>query len=306
MNMFNKIVADTLPYMPKKIVWIFSKRYVAGEKIEDGIAKSKMLNSQNMEVTVDLLGEFIHTLEEAETNKNDYLNIIERFTEDNVKGSFSVKPTSFGLLIDKEKCYRLIREVVESAAKRNKFVRIDMEDSQCTSSEIELFKRLLAEFPNHVGLVLQAYLRRTRNDIIDLTAYSKQNGLPLNIRLCKGIYIEPEEIAYHDFHHVRHHFLKDLELLLQNNAYVGIATHDPFLVNESYELITEYNKSPESYEFQMLYGVTPNLRDSIIQKGHIMRIYVPFGVDWFGYCSRRIKENPKMVSDIIKALFIRG
>ena len=208
--MFNKIVADTLPFMPKKLVWIFSKRYVAGEKIEDGIAKSKMLNSQNMEVTVDLLGEFIHTLEEAEINKNEYLGIIERFTEDHVKGSFSVKPTSFGLLIDKEKCYRFIREVVKSAAKRNKFVRIDMEDSQCTSSEIELFKRLLAEFPNHVGLVLQAYLRRTRNDIIDLTAYSKENGLPLNIRLCKGIYIEDEEIAYRDFHQVRHHFLKDL------------------------------------------------------------------------------------------------
>ncbi|MBN1926589.1 MAG: proline dehydrogenase family protein [Prolixibacteraceae bacterium] len=304
--MINKIVADTLPYMPKKFVWLFSKRYVAGEKIEDSIAISKMLNAQKMVVTVDLLGEFIHSIEQAEANKIEYLKIIERFSDENIKGNFSIKPTSFGLLIDKEKCYSFVKDVVACAAKRYNFVRIDMEDSKCTSLEIELFKRLLEEYPGNVGLVLQAYMKRTRNDIFDLIDFTLQKGLPLNIRLCKGIYIESDAIAYRDFHQVRHHFLKNLELMLRNNVYVGIATHDSFLVNESFELIREYKKEPGSYEFQMLYGVTPGLRGSIVEKGHTMRIYVPFGRDWLGYCSRRIKENPKMVSDIVKALFIRG
>ena len=209
-------------------------------------------------------------------------------------------------MIDAEECYRNIREVVVEVAKHNSFVRIDMEDSSCTDKEIELFIRLKKEFPVNVGLVLQAYMKRTYSDIERLIAEVHTPEAPLNIRLCKGIYVEPEEIAYTDFHQVRHHYLTDLELMLKNGVYVGIATHDQFLVNEAYELIKKYKVTKDKYEFQMLYGVTPALRDSIVALGHKMRIYVPFGKEWFGYCSRRIKENPKMVTDIIKAVFVRG
>jgi proline dehydrogenase len=303
--MLNKLIVNILPYMPKKLIWVFSKRYIAGETIEEGLLASKLLNQQNIEVTVDLLGEFIETLVEAEANKKMYLEIIERFTEEMVNGNFSLKPTMFGLLINKEVCYSYILEIVKLAASYNKFVRIDMEDSRCVDSEIELFRKLHAEFPKNVGLVLQAYLRRTQEDLKNLLDLHT-NEIPLNFRLCKGIYVEPEKIAYKKYHEVRDQFLINLEFMLKNNMYVGIATHDRFLVENSYRLIEKYKVPGNKYEFQMLYGVTPELRQSVIDNGHRMRVYVPFGKQWFRYSSRRLKENPKMAQHIIKALFIRG
>jgi proline dehydrogenase len=303
--MLNKLIANILPYMPKKLVWVFSRRYIAGETIEEGLLASKLLNEQNIEVTVDLLGEFIETLDEAVANKEHYLKIVEQFTQEMVKGNFSLKPTMFGLLIDKDACYRYIREVVALAAQKDTFVRIDMEDSQCVDPEIELFRKLHKEFPQNVGLVVQAYLRRTHADLDGLKELNTEDA-PLNFRLCKGIYIEPEKIAYKKYDEVREHFLKDLEFMLKNKMYVGIATHDQFLVESSYKLIEKYQVPQNRYEFQMLYGVTPDLRQSIIDSGHKMRVYVPFGKQWFNYSTRRLKENPKVASHIIKALFIRG
>jgi len=303
--MLNKLIANILPHMPKKLVWIFSKRYIAGETIEEGILATKLLNEKGIKTTIDLLGEFIQTIEEAEDYKNQYLEIIERCTTENIQGNFSLKPTMFGLLIDKEVCYTYIREIVALAAQKNSFVRIDMEDSQCVDLEIELFRRLKSEFPSNVGLVVQAYLRRTLNDLESLKDLNSEN-IPLNFRLCKGIYVEPESIAYKNFKEVQDNFLNDLEFMFKNKMYVGIATHDKRLVNESYRLIEKYDVPKNKYEFQMLYGVTPELRRSIVEKGHLMRVYVPFGKHWFGYSTRRLKENPKMATDIIKALFVRG
>lgn len=303
--MLNKLIANILPYMPKKLVWVFSRRYIAGETIGEGLLASKLLNEQNIEVTVDLLGEFIETLDEAVANKEHYLKIVEQFTQEKVKGNFSLKPTMFGLLIDKDACYRYIREVVALAAQKDTFVRIDMEDSQCVDLEIELFRKLHKEFPHHVGLVVQAYLRRTHADLEGLNELHSE-ATPLNFRLCKGIYIEPEKIAWKKYDEVREHFQQDLEFMLKNNIYVGIATHDQFLVESSYKLIEKYQVPNTRYEFQMLYGVTPDLRQSIIDSGHKMRVYVPFGKQWFNYSTRRLKENPKVASHIIKALFIRG
>jgi proline dehydrogenase len=302
--MLNQIVANTLPYFPKKFVWMFSKRYVAGENIDDGIITSRGLNQRGIFVTVDLLGEFINSIKEAEKNKDEYLKIVDRFQSEKIKGNFSIKPTSFGMLVDEEKCYEYIREVVIKASEMKSFVRIDMEDSQCTSREIELYKRLKSEFPLSVGLVLQAYLKRTSSDIEALIQSSHSPESPLNFRLCKGIYVEPEEISYKNPHEIRQHYLSDLDLMLKNGVNVGIATHDEFLVKEAMQRIEKYQVPKNKYEFQMLYGVTPTLRDMIVKKGHTMRIYVPYGKDWFGYCSRRLKENPRMVNDIIKAMFI--
>lgn len=303
--MFNKFIASILPYFPKKFIWIFSKSYISGETVEDAMRVSKEFNRNKIKVTLDVLGEFIKTLEEAEENKKEYLNLIEVTFRSGVDGNFSLKPTSFGLLIDREVCYRYIREIVAKAASYNSFIRIDMEDSPCTDMEIELFRRLKKEFPGNVGLVVQAYLKRTLNDIKGLSDLDSVKYL-LNFRLCKGIYIEPEAIAYKKYEEVNQHFLEDLEYMLKNKIYVGIATHDKPLIEGAYNLIKKYNVPPNMYEFQMLYGVTPKLRESIVNEGHTMRVYVPFGVKWFGYSTRRLKENPKMASHIIKALFYKG
>ncbi|WP_372649204.1 proline dehydrogenase family protein [Draconibacterium sp.] len=303
--MLNKLIANMLPYMPKKLVWVFSKRYIAGESMEEGLLASKLLNEKGIEVTVDILGEFITRLHEAEKNRDEYLEVIERFTSENVKGNFSIKPTMFGLLLDKEVCYNLLREVVQFAAQKDSFIRIDMEDSQCVDIELDIFRRLRKEFPKHVGLVLQAYLRRTESDLIALNDLNNAN-YPISFRLCKGIYVEPENIAFKEYEEVRKHFLKDLKYMFENKMYVGIATHDKYLVEESMKMIGEMNIPKNMYEFQMLYGVTPELRQLIVDNGHKMRVYVPFGEKWFNYSTRRLKENPKMAQHIIKALFIRG
>lgn len=303
--MFNKIIASMLPYFPKKLVWIFSKRYIAGETIDDAIRVSKELNAQGIKVTIDILGEFIKDLDEAERNKKEYLELIDTIQKENIDGNYSLKPTSFGLLIDKEICYNHIREIVAKAALYGNFIRIDMEDSPCTTMEIELYRRLKAEFPKNVGLVFQAYLKRTLKDLQDLMDIHTDEH-PNNYRLCKGIYVEPAEIAYKKYEEINQHFLEDLEFLLKNGIYVGIATHDKPIIEGAYKLIEMYNVPKNKYEFQMLYGVTPELRKSIVDRGHTMRVYVPFGKEWFGYSTRRLKENPKMASHIIKALFFRG
>jgi len=299
------MIAAILPYMPKSFVWIFSRRYIAGKKIEDAIRASRELNEEGIMVTVDLLGEFITRLDEAENNKNEYLEIIDTFVREKIDGNFSLKPTMFGLLIDKDICYRNIREIVAKAASYDNFIRIDMEDSQCVDLEIELYRKLKAEFPKHVGLVVQAYLKRTLKDLEGLMDLHTPDN-PLNYRLCKGIYVEPAEIAFKKYEEINRHFLEDLEYMFQQGIYPGIATHDKPLVEGAYRLIEKYQVPKDGYEFQMLYGVTPELRRSIIEKGHRMRVYVPFGEQWFAYSTRRLKENPRMAMLIIKALFFRG
>ncbi len=303
--MFNKFIAAILPYFPKKFIWIFSRSYISGETIDDAMHASKDLNSKNIKVTLDVLGEFIKTLDEAESNKQEYLNLIDITYKNKIDGNFSLKPTSFGLLIDKTICYNHIREIIIRAATYGGFIRIDMEDSPCTDDEIALFRKLRVEFPANVGLVLQAYLKRTLNDMqqmIDLNSAE----IPLSYRLCKGIYVEPESIAFKKYEEINQHYLEDLEFLFRNRVHVGIATHDKPLIEGANDLIRKYNVPKNMYEFQMLYGVTPKLRESIVNEGHNMRVYVPFGKQWFGYSTRRLKENPKMATHIIKAIFYKG
>jgi proline dehydrogenase len=303
--MINKMIAAVLPMMPKKLIWVFSKRYIAGLTIPDAIKASKKLNGEGCMVTIDILGEFIKTLEEAERNKEEYIELIETVEKEDIDGNYSVKPTMFGLLLDEEVCYQHIRAIVAKAAEYNNFIRVDMEDSPCTTMTINLYRRLKAEFPKNCGLVVQAYMKRTLQDLKDLMDIHSEET-PLNYRLCKGIYVEPAEIAYKKYEEINENFLIDLEFMFENGVYPGIATHDKPLVEGAYKLIEKHNVPKEKYEFQMLYGVTPELRKSIIDKGHRMRIYVPFGQQWFGYSTRRLKENPNMVWHIVKALFVRG
>jgi len=303
--MFNKFIAAILPYFPKKFIWIFSRSYISGETIDDAMRVSKDLNAKQIKVTLDVLGEFIKTLDEAEVNKKEYLHLIDVAFKTGIDGNFSLKPTSFGLLLDKQICYNHVREIVAKAASYKGFIRIDMEDSPCTDLEIELFRKIKIEFPESVGLVFQAYLKRTMDDIkgmLDLNS----DAFPLSFRLCKGIYVEPEAIAYKKYEEINTHFLEDLEFLFSNKIHVGIATHDKPLIEAVYKLIEKYKVPKHMYEFQMLYGVTPRLRESIVNDGHTMRVYIPFGKQWFGYSTRRLKENPKMASHIIKAIFCKG
>ncbi|MFO7754115.1 MAG: proline dehydrogenase family protein [Desulfobacteraceae bacterium] len=303
--MLNTLISRTLPFIPKSLVWQFSKNYIAGETSKGAIEASRALNSEGIKVTLDILGEFIETLDQAEKNKEEYLELIRIVEQSNLDGNYSIKPTMFGLLIDEEVCYQHVRQLVKAAHEQNTFIRIDMENSPCVDPTITLFRKVKAEFPENVGLVLQAYLKRTRDDIKSLLDLSTAE-VPLNIRLCKGIYVEPSEIAYKDYHEINRHYLEDLELMFKNGLYSAIATHDKPLISGAMELIEKYNAPKESYEFQMLYGVTPKQRKSIVESGHTMRVYIPFGTHWFGYSTRRLKENPKMVSHIIKALFYKG
>jgi proline dehydrogenase len=303
--MLNKLIAAILPIMPKRFIWFFSKRYIAGESLTTAIEAAKKLNQDGLLVTIDILGEFITTVEEASKNKDEYLTMIETMEKENIDGNYSLKPTMFGLLIDKKICYDHIRAIVKKAAEYDNFIRIDMEDSQCVDLEIALFRKLKAEFPQNVGLVIQAYLKRTLTDLKAMTEI-QSDDTPVNFRLCKGIYNESPEIAFKDYHEINEHFLESLEYMFKNNMYPGIATHDIPVVKGAYKLIKEYAISKEKYEFQMLYGVRPELRQSILDKGHRLRVYIPYGKQWLGYSIRRIKENPKMASYILKALLFRG
>lgn len=303
--MINKIIADILPYMPKRLVWIFSKKYISGENLSDALHESEKLNAEGCSVTLDILGEYVSQLTEARQYKIQYIDVIEQFTARKINGNFSVKPSMFGLLLDKEACYSNIREIVIAADRAGSFIRIDMEDSSCTDDEILLYRRLKEEFPTRVGLVLQAYLKRTSDDIKGLMDIHTPTS-PLNFRLCKGIYVEDQSIAYKGHQEIRDHYMEDLEFMLKNDIYVAIATHDSYLVEQSMILVKRLNIPKNRFEFQMLYGVTSNLRCSIVEKSYQMKVYVPFGKQWFKYSTRRLKENPNMVWHIVKALFIRA
>ncbi|OFY95329.1 MAG: proline dehydrogenase, partial [Bacteroidetes bacterium RIFOXYB2_FULL_35_7] len=257
--MLNQIIVKILPYLPEKFVWIFSKKYVSGKTKEEALQVCKDLNAQGIKFTLDILGEFIKSLDEAEKNKKEYLDLIEYIQKFSLDGNFSLKPTMFGLLLNENICYNHIREIVQKAVSFNNFIRIDMEDSQCTDKEISLFLKLKKEFPYNVGLVLQAYLKRTKNDIEMMMDINNKNN-PLNFRLCKGIYIEPEQISFKKYKEINDSYIINLDFMLRNNIYVAIATHDKTLVEYAYQLITKYNVPKNMYEFQMLFGVTLKLR----------------------------------------------
>ena len=298
MNIFNKVMVGTISILPKKFVRIFAGRYIAGDKIEEGIDKVKELNSKNIVTTMDVLGESINSREEAVQSKNESLEVLEAINKNNLNSNLSVKLTMIGLVIDYDLCKSLITEILECAKSYNNFVRIDMEDSSVTDITIKMYDEMRKKFDN-VGLVLQAYLRRTENDALKLI---KEKA---NFRLCKGIYIEPEAIAFKKRNEVRDNFLKVLRILLESKTYVGIATHDDYVVNGALKMLSENGTTKSDYEFQMLLGVKEKLRDKIVGEGHKTRVYVPFGERWYQYSIRRFKENPNMAGQVLKALFVR-
>ncbi len=296
MSLFNFLVSKTIMYVPSPIVGFFAKGYIAGEDLSAAVRTTKELNNKGMVATIDILGEFIKTREEATFFKQQCLDILNGIDKEDLDANLSLKPTQMGLELDKEFAFANIREIVALAASQNNFVRIDMEDHPCTDDTLEFFRRLREEFPGHVGVVVQSYLRRTLDDIEDLS-----DGL-LNFRLCKGIYNEPRHIAYKDMELINRNFTCCLEKMFEKKAYVGIATHDEKLVFDAQQLINKYGLKREEYEFQMLLGVDPELRDLLVEQGHRLRIYVPFGEKWMPYSRRRLKENPSIAKHALKQM----
>lgn len=296
MNVINKMIVRFVKLLPKPVVYIFAKKYIAGTKLSDAVRVVKELNQKDIMATMDVLGEAISTKEEALAAKHECYEVLDAIKENNLNANLSIKPTQLGLSIDEDFAYDNILEIVEKAASFNNFVRIDMEDSPFTSSTIKLYRRIKEKYPANVGIVVQAYLKRTLADVKELNA---EGG---HYRLCKGIYVEPAEIAYKDREKVRENYLAVLDEMLSNGNYVGIATHDDPLIDGAYKMISEKGIDHEKYEFQMLYGVKENLRDKINKDGHRLRIYVPYGEQWYAYSVRRLQENPQVAWYITKSV----
>jgi proline dehydrogenase len=296
MSLFNFLVSKTIMHVPGPIVGFFARGYIAGDDLSAAVRTTKELNGKGMVTTIDILGEFIKTKEEASFFKQQCLDILNGIDKEELDANLSLKPTQLGLELDKTFAFENIREIVALAASLNNFVRIDMEDHSCTDDTLEFFSTLREEFPGHVGVVVQSYLRRTIDDIENLS-----DGL-LNFRLCKGIYNEPREVAYKDMAIINRSFVKCLEKMFEKEAYVGIATHDEKLVFESEQLIREFGLKREEYEFQMLLGVDPELRDLLVKRGHRLRIYVPYGKSWLPYSRRRLKENPSIAQHALRQM----
>lgn len=296
---FNNLIAKILPYFPKPFVGIFARQYIAGETLQDAVREVKNLNAQGISATIDLLGEEKKVKEDALKAVETYLQVLNIIDQEKLDANISVKPTHMGLKLDKEFCYQNIKTLVEAAKKIKSFVRIDMEDSSCTDDTIDIYLRLKQDYDN-VGTVFQSYLRRLVKDLNRVIPHKA------NLRLCKGAYYwEKREVVYKDGEIVNDSFRYALEKLLSNGCYVGIATHDEKLVWEGIKLIDKLNLTRDNYEFQMLLGVDPQLRRIIVDAGHRLRVYVPFGKEWFAYSIRRLRENPKMVNYILKNTIFR-
>ena len=296
MSLFDRLVVVTLPLVPKIIVGKVASQYIAGETLADAVTTVRRLNEQGFMCTVDVLGEFTNERSEAEASATKYLELLDAIVRERIDGNVSVKLTALGLQIDPIFGRATLKRVIEAAKERNIFVRIDMEDSPHTTETLEIYDELRRD--HKVGVAVQAYLKRTMDDVIRLMAKG-----PANFRLCKGIYVEPEALAYKERQQIRDNFLALLDRMFSSGAYVGIATHDEYLVKKAEELIRKYSLTPDRYEFQMLLGVQRELRNSILARGHRLRVYVPFGSAWYGYSTRRLKENPQIAGYVVKSLF---
>lgn len=298
MSLFDKFIGTTIPLVPKPIVRRIAAPYIAGETLDDQVATVEDINAQGFMAATAILGEFVTQRSESEDAVRQYEDVLAAIAEHRLDSNIHIKLTHLGLQLDKEFCYDNVKRLLEVAGSHGNFVRIDMEDSPTTDDTFDIFFRLNEHFDN-VGCVVQACLRRTLSDVRRLTE------IKANVRLCKGIYIEPLEIAYVDREEVRKSFVLLLEELLAGGCYVGIATHDDWLVAEAYRIVERLGLDTARYEFQMLHGVDPALRRVIIGKGHRLRVAVPFGPMWYAYSVRRLRKNPRIARYVLQGMFRR-
>jgi proline dehydrogenase len=281
-------IARVLPAVPKRLVRKLASPYIAGATLEDAVRVVRRLNDEGKLATIDVLGEEVTTAEEAGEIGRAYHRVLARVEGERLDANISVKLTGLGLGLDYALCRENLHSLVEDARVRGNFVRIDMEDSSTTDDTLRLHRELRDDGYDNLGVVLQARLRRTIGDT---------QGLE-NVRLCKGIYLEPPEVAYEDAEEIRQSFRKTLRALLDGGAYVGIATHDEALIEDALAQVRARGLSPQSYELQMLLGVRSARGDELVRDGHRLRVYVPFGAHWYEYSVRRLQENPRIAGHV--------
>jgi len=273
-------------------------RFIAGENIDEAVAAIKDLNARGCTASFDHLNESVGSTTETEAEVREYLDVLARIDESGIDSNVSIKLTQFGLEIDPELAYRNARRVVDDAVRRGNFVRVDMEGSNVTQSTIDVFKRLREEFGlNDVGIVLQSYLYRTMDDARALLK------IPARIRICKGAYNEPPEVAYPDKKDVDDNYVRVMQLLLASGVYHGIATHDPKMIDATVDFAQREGIGKDAFEFQMLYGIRRDLQEQLSRDGYRMRVYVPYGKHWYPYFMRRLAERPANVWFVMKNLF---
>lgn len=300
MTLLNLTITKLMPWIPKSIIEKISKKYIAGEKLDDTITCIRELNKSGFCATINFMGEVVVENQQAIDNTNEYLKILNAINAQGLDANISIKPTALGLLLNESFCYENVESIVALAKKFGIFVRIDMEDAKCTQKEIELFRTIKAQYEN-VGLVLQSYLKRTDSD---LTALLTEKT---NVRLCKGVYKEDASIlidnANTDRRAINPHFLRHIQQAFEAKSYVAIATQDELIVQQAIEFIDKMRLTTTDFEFQMLLGVCEPLRNRLQQDGYKVRIFVPYGKDWYGYSMRRLKENPRVAGYVFKAIF---
>jgi proline dehydrogenase len=299
MSFTHTLIARSLPIVPRPIVRRVSRRYIAGDTLDEAVRTVADLNGEGLMATLDVLGESVTDRSLVDAAVREYAAAIDAIRKGRLDANISIKPTQFGLSLDFDLCLDRVRTLVAQARDAGNFVRIDMEDSRCTSATLDLYRRLRTEGFTNVGVVLQAYMRRSLADV---------RALPegANVRLCKGIYIEPPDVAYQDRGVVNKNFVRLLEELFDRGAYVGIATHDEDLVFEAERTLERRRLPGTAYEFQMLLGVAEPLRRIVRGAGHRLRVYVPYGPQWYAYSLRRLKENPRIAGYILSSLLAGG
>jgi proline dehydrogenase len=298
-NPLTRLVVATLPIVPKPIVRSIASRYVAGEKLEDAMSMVARLNAEGCMATLDVLGEDVTRLDETEETVVAYARAIDEIAARRLDSNISVKLTALGLKMDAAFARKQFARIVDAARRHDNFVRIDMEDSSVTEETIRIFLEFRERYAK-VGLVLQAYLRRTADDA------RRAAAVKANVRVCKGIYVEPPQIAFQDREEIRDSYANTVETLVAAGCYVGIATHDPVVVDRTKAIVARHELPREAYEFQMLLGVAGTLRKRLIAEGHRLRVYVPYGDAWYAYSVRRLKENPSIAGHVMRGILTGG
>jgi proline dehydrogenase len=295
----DRLIATSLPAVPRPLVRRFADRYMAGETLADAVSTVASLNGIGAAATVDVLGEFVHEPAQCQATADQYVQLLDAIAQDRLDATISVKLSALGLEIDPDLALGHLQRVVEVAAGHSNRVRIDMEHSGLTDQTLGIYRTLREQGRDNVGIVLQAYLRRTFDDVRALA------DLIPSVRLVKGIYIEPPELAYTERALVNRNFMALLRELVDLGCRVAVASHDEALVAEARRLADQRRLGPDRYEFQLLLGVKEPLRDELIAAGHRVRIYVPYGEAWYGYSLRRLKENPSIAGYVARDV-VRG
>ena len=294
MKAFDRLIAASLPAVPRAVVRKIADRYIAGETLEHAVATVRALNALGAMATVDVLGEFISRPEEAEATATEYERALDAIAAGQLDANVSVKLSALGIEIDRALVDRTLARVLRSAARHRIFVRIDMEHSGLTDETLDIYRGLRAAGHEDVGIVIQSYMRRAEADVAALA------DLTPSVRLVKGIYLEPEGVAYQAMPEINASYMRLLEQLVEQGSYVAIATHDPALLDGALNLIDRRGLGRDRYEFQMLLGVAEDARRKLIAEGHRLRVYVPYGRAWYAYSVRRLKENPSIAGYVAR------